>query len=172
MLLSYFQDVFAAVEAILNSAPAVTCGLDGWIDDKGQSIVNAVAVAFGLPFFEYQVTPKGDRHTNEFMEEVLTRSFSRENNIGAISDSPSSMVSFRGTVVRKSGGRKYAVACLFHGVDKAGGDVQNKDTPAAAQQFIIPDRAGHEEPLVHRLAGQGPGQVRQGPLRAERHVPA
>jgi hypothetical protein len=137
MIAAMYEDVRAAVEGVLLTCPAVCLAIDGWTDDKHQQLVNACIVAFGLPFWSYQVTPKGERHTIPFFQAVCKEALARPNLMGAISDSPSNMVAFRGALVNQLQGRIHPLACDFHVTDKMAGDLMGKG-PEDAKPFIIP----------------------------------
>jgi hypothetical protein len=137
MIDAMFQDVRSAVEEVLQLCKALCLALDGWTDDKGQTLVNACLVAFGLPFWSYQVTPKGERHTVKFYKDVMKAALVRKNLYGVVSDSPTGMVAFRNAVAADADGKLHPVACDFHVDDKSCGDVCGKG-PLDAKAFIIP----------------------------------
>jgi hypothetical protein len=126
------------VEQRITDAGTCAYATDVWSDDKHQSKVVACSVVHGFPYWENVITPKGERHTKEFMLETCKPGLARKENIGVVSDSPTGMTAFRKAVLEESKGTKVAVGCAFHWVDKACGDIQGKG-PQDAVGFAIPD---------------------------------
>ena len=145
-----FIETRTAVEEVLSKARCVFTITDGWTSDK-ETLINACDFADGNAWWAYQKTPKAVSHTAECYYTVCAASLSRANNYGAVCDNPDTMRAFRGLVVNRSGGKKYAAACTFHVADLLPGDLMGM-TGAHTKEYTVPELLSASDKSVTSFA--------------------
>ena len=114
-----YNEVKAAVDEVKASVERFSAEFDGWTAPNKDYLINAVCVILGIPFFEFQPTPQGEKASASWTIEVLSELLTDTKCVGMNADNCSVMEDTKAQFLKLMEKNKrigFLSNCHYHGL--------------------------------------------------------